>query len=771
MNMKRYNIYLAIAALLLAGCNKEPAPVGAEMTVEATLGAATKVSAGGDAFTAGDQIAVFAWLGSATTNPATRVVDGVMNTFDGTSWTPASPMLWKNAHDTHFFLGVYPASKAPGSDFTAVPYAMTGSAAADDLLLATTPADVTNTGAAVQLGFHHTMARLDVNLRFRNEWTSVPTADHVSVSVEAKRSASVNYLTETVTASGTASNVALAPATAATGYALGYSGLQVPQDGVKKIIVEVDGFEYVFASANDIPLTSGKYTTLNLVLGKDKLELAGVSVSDWTATTLSGVEADPTWALATPLTIEAKEAGAGVRFDIYTEEATNPVYYRTHDGVAWSDWAEYGSGTTVTLAKVGDKVQFKGNNARYAFGTSAASTFVFSKDCYVYGNIMSLITSSDFSTCTSLTKTHVFARMFQGNTHLLSHPTQELLLPVLELTEACYNSMFYGCTALETAPKIPAITMARVSCVSMFSGCTSLTTAPKLAATTLADNCYDSMFQNCTSLTTIPANMLPANKMESGCYSKMFEGCTSLITVPDTMLPATTLANSCYGRMFSHCTSLTATPALPASELAIHCYNSMFEYCSSLTTVQVLPSTTMEKYCYVAMFSSCTSLTTIPAGMLPATDLAQACYYAMFFGCTSLNSVPSGLLPATSLEIDCYNGMFEGCTSLNSVPSDLLPATNLEMECYYSMFEGCTALTAGPILPAEKLVKGCYREMFASCSSLSSVTCLAKQGFDTDPMTDWLKGVAATGTLFHVTDPDDYNGDVPSGWTLSHYTP
>ena len=387
--MNRIKILFTIATtLLLAGCAKEPvAPDGDAITVEASLGAATKVSAGGDAFTAGDQIAVYAWMGRATANPATRVVDGVVNTFDGTSWTPAAMMRWQVTNDPHYFLGVYPASKAPGSDFTAVPHAMTGSVAADDLLLATTPAGVTNTGVAVQLGFHHVMARLDVNIRFRTEWATPPTADHVSVSVEAKRSATVNYLTETVTASGTASNVALAPATAATGYALGYSGIQVPQDGVKKIIVEVDGFEYVFASANDIPLTSGKYTTLNLVLGKDKLELAGVSVSDWTATTLSGVEADPTWALATPLTIEAKEAGAGVRFDIFTEEATNPVYYRTHDGVAWSDWAEYSSGTTVTLAKVGDKVQFKGNNARYARGGKNASTFAFSKDCYVYGNI------------------------------------------------------------------------------------------------------------------------------------------------------------------------------------------------------------------------------------------------------------------------------------------------------------------------------------------------------------------------------------------------
>ena len=52
--MNRIKILFTIATtLLLAGCAKEPvAPDGDAITVEASLGAATKVSAGGDAFTA-----------------------------------------------------------------------------------------------------------------------------------------------------------------------------------------------------------------------------------------------------------------------------------------------------------------------------------------------------------------------------------------------------------------------------------------------------------------------------------------------------------------------------------------------------------------------------------------------------------------------------------------------------------------------------------------------------------------------------------------------
>ena len=60
----------------------------------------------------------------------------------------------------------------------------------------------------------------------------------------------------------------------------------------------------------------------------------------------------------------------------------------------------------------------------------------------------------------------------------------------------------------------------------MFKGCTALTTAPELPATTLANACYEYMFESCTSLTTAPE--LPATTLTQSCYINMFNGCTSL---------------------------------------------------------------------------------------------------------------------------------------------------------------------------------------------------------------------------------------------------
>ena len=70
------------------------------------------------------------------------------------------------------------------------------------------------------------------------------------------------------------------------------------------------------------------------------------------------------------------------------------------------------------------------------------------------------------------------------------------------------------------------ITM-RYYCYSgLFYNCTELIVAPRLPATVLSDRCYQFMFENCTSLTTIPK--LPAVELKEYCYYRMFKGCTSL---------------------------------------------------------------------------------------------------------------------------------------------------------------------------------------------------------------------------------------------------
>ena len=328
-----------------------------------------------------------------------------------------------------------------------------------------------------------------------------------------------------------------------------------------------------------------------------------------------------------PLTFEAKEAGAVVKFLL--QKSLGGVQYST-DGSTWSD---YPSNQEITLANVGDKVMFRGNNAAYGTTASGHSNFSCSDDCYIYGNVMSLIHPTSYATLTSLTADFAFYKLFADNTHMVNHANKPLVLPATTITKYCYGYMFSGCTGLTKAPALPAETLAANCYYEMFFNCSSLTTAPDLDATRLAERCYYGIFDGCTSLTTGPA--LPAETLATGCYYGMFDKCSGLTKAP--VLPAETLESGCYGYMFNLCTSLQTAPALPATTLAGGCYMYMFNGCSGLTTAPALPATTLFQSSYANMFQGCSSLQKAPD--LPATTLAAYCYDAMFKNCTQLNSV------------------------------------------------------------------------------------------------------------------------------------
>ena len=121
------------------------------------------------------------------------------------------------------------------------------------------------------------MAKLQVNLSFRNQWASAPTV--TSVTATAKKTATVDYLSKTVSATGTAASVALMAQNNAT-----WSGLQVPQEGVRTLTIRVEDKDYEFTHSADIPLAGGKYTIVNLIIGRDRIELASeITITDWTS--------------------------------------------------------------------------------------------------------------------------------------------------------------------------------------------------------------------------------------------------------------------------------------------------------------------------------------------------------------------------------------------------------------------------------------------------------------------------------------------------------
>ena len=139
------------------------------------------------------------------------------------------------------------------------------------------------------------------------------------------------------------------------------------------------------------------------------------------------------------------------------------------DASTWNTW------NGAEISSVGSKLYLRGTGNTKITGNSADYKFVFTGTNTLKiaceGNIESLL---DYKTVSA------------GG-----HPT---------MADYCYYAMFRGCTALTTAPELPATTLTSNCYTSMFNGCASLTTVPQLPATTLANGCYYYMFHDCIKI-------------------------------------------------------------------------------------------------------------------------------------------------------------------------------------------------------------------------------------------------------------------------------
>ena len=415
-------------------------------------------------------------------------------------------------------------------------------------------------------------------------------------------------------------------------------------------------------------------------------------------------------------------------------ESGTEVQYKkyTKTGNTWGKWTPYTKGNEITLAKVGDKVSFKGMKVK----TDAKNHFTMTGKIAASGSVTSLTDGV-------------------GNN------------PNVTLQAMCYAYMFEGCTALTAAPELPATNLTDKCYRDMFRGCTALTTAPKLPATNLKDWCYSYMFYNCTSLTTAPT--LPARGLATQCYRGMFGECTSLTEAPQ--LPAMKIPVSAYAYMFCKCTSLTAAPKLPATEIAASGYYDMFAGCTSLTAAPELPATTIDASSYYEMFAGCTSLTT-PPPTLPAKSLTNSCYFGMFDGCTSLKTVPT--ISVTSLATECFKEMFKDCSNLSiSQTKDtqhteewIINATEPTNVSSWNkdMFTACTNVDFGSGSKTPQLKTTYYVNPNGANSggTTSTGTKITKPILEQDTFS--YKGGKITPTL-KFANPDDKNHVTISGGT------
>ncbi len=297
--------FVAMVLVLFVACtNDEDFPLvnnSNEIRVLTSIDAMTRVATEGlnSYFENGDRILVYGWTGDKTVVPANPpiVAENTLTIENSVkTWVAQPQMLWLSQTAAHYFLGIYPVRTV--TNFSADAYLLdeTKQEEADLLVALSDDQGIVANNRGVDLTFEHVMAKIEINMNFRNQWEETPTPSEVKLY--CGKEATIKYLTRTATADAylfDATKYIAMPAmdTPVTGFDKSYSSVVIPQAGVNIVDIVVDGIPYRYEGVEDIPFTKGKITTLNLNVGKDGVSLAGVAVGGWSeGETLEGGEAE-----------------------------------------------------------------------------------------------------------------------------------------------------------------------------------------------------------------------------------------------------------------------------------------------------------------------------------------------------------------------------------------------------------------------------------------------------------------------------------------------
>ena len=187
-----------------------------------------------------------------------------------------------------------------------------------------------------------------------------------------------------------------------------------------------------------------------------------------------------------PLTLEAITAG---NIYLLSKNAFERISIQKNNGLI-VDTAE------IIEVQPGDKIHFYGNNYKYGeadpnslTNSPVNLTIKCTADCYVYGNVMSLLYYTKFTGKTQIPDKYAFQKFFQNNTHIKNHEILDIVLPATTLSDYCYANMFQGCSGLTRAPELPATKLAKECYSFMFCDCEKLNYIKCLATDISAADC------------------------------------------------------------------------------------------------------------------------------------------------------------------------------------------------------------------------------------------------------------------------------------------
>ena len=543
---------LAAAAVLTAACSQEDFttsyyddPNAVQITAqvgegEVGGGFVTRSTPAGEtetAFNIGDRISV----STADQGP-------VVYAFNSSAWNPENGKFLKWTSDQMTFTAYYPVADGVDENTFVVPTDQTEAnkiATADYMTYSASVARAQDHNG-VNLQMVRKMARIVIVPTLQNQFTGYEVT---AVTVHGN---TAGYSGGTTTTGDLAVNAY--KHTDDKFYALLSPTITDANSCFIDVTITKDDVSETLHAKGIPATTAGNSYTVNLTVGRNVANITGITINEWASGSAIGTN---------------EEAGL-VPYVTFSAESEQ-TFTMNFQPQSWCDAFSLGEGDYFEYSVGGGKwtrftstisyenaVAFggaKGNlrlRGKSSKGTAVSdtnySTISFGNTTAVSctGDIRTLIDYKSYASAN--TENARFCYLFSGCTALSTAPE----LPAMTLADYCYFYMFNGCSSLTTAPELPARTLKDRCYCYMFNGCSSLTTAPKLSAMTLDVYCYAQMFLSCTSLTIAPA--LPATELKEACYYSTFEGCTSLKTAPE--LNATTLVQGCYQKIFKDCLAL-----------------------------------------------------------------------------------------------------------------------------------------------------------------------------------------------------------------------
>lgn len=314
----------ALATAFFASCSNEDGLPQSNYPADNVVRITTSVNGMNTRASYGGSTAKLSSFGFCINNAGSDkyTYDNIKVTQENGKWNPATQMLWQNSTTAVDILAYAPYQangnvKIFGTSDYAFSVKEDQSNAEDyssDLIVykqtGFTPGSELNTSKAVDVSFTHLLSQLNLTIELRDQFNQdeekpVTSATVTDVKVNGTFIRSkVNFAADPISVridgqipkAITPETVAFTKADKTTDHAtFKYSAIVIPQwirAGVFCISFKVNGNDYIWTSTSDVNFVSGNKHQLSLLVGKDVVQVKGITATPWGKENITQGETD-----------------------------------------------------------------------------------------------------------------------------------------------------------------------------------------------------------------------------------------------------------------------------------------------------------------------------------------------------------------------------------------------------------------------------------------------------------------------------------------------